>query len=191
MTDKMNNSENGKGTSEEKKLTVESFLKEWVFPLAIEAIVILLLIKFVFFMTFVPSGSMKNTIAEGSWLFATRMYNATENVKHGDIIVFESNNTEDKLLIKRAIGLPGDIVEFSADGTVWLNGKLLDEPYVSSKSNYEGIFYVPEGHFLFVGDNRGGSTDARYWKDPYISEEDIVGKAHFTLWPISNIGLLK
>ena len=59
------------------------------------------------------------------------------------------------------------------------------------KNGDTGNFVVPEGCFLFLGDNRNGSLDARYWDNPYISGDQIKGKAHFTIWPFDNFGPLK
>ncbi len=171
----------------EEKLTFKSVMKEWVLPLGLEALVLVLLIKFVFFLSYVPTGSMLQTIPEHSWLFATRMYEPEKNVERGDILVFQ-NDELDKVLIKRVIGLPGDHVQLNGDGSVYVNEIKLDEPYVSSQSDYIGTFDVPEGCYLFFGDNRGGSVDARYWRNPYISEDNIMGQAHFILWPLSAFG---
>jgi len=173
----------------EEKMTFKSFMKEWVLPLGLEALVLILLIKFVFFLSFVPSGSMLKTIPEESWLFATRMYDPESNVSRGDILVFQ-NDELGIVLIKRVIGLPGDHVEVKSDGSVYVNDIKLNEPYVSSDSDYSGTFDVPQGCYLFFGDNRGGSVDARYWNNPYIDESKIMGKAHFILWPFSAFGPL-
>ncbi len=168
------------------------FLKEWVIPFAIEITVIFLLIQFVFFLVRVPTGSMLPTIEEGGWLFATRMHNPEKSVQRGDIVVFHSEETE-SVLIKRCIGLPGEHVDVSEDGIVAVNGTVLDEPYVVYASGWTNgaTFDVPEGCYLFFGDNRAGSEDARHWMNPYIPASEIKGKAHFTLWPANLFGPLQ
>ena len=167
----------------------KKILREWVIPFLIEIIVVLLLIKYVFFLVRVPTGSMLPTIQEGGWLFATRIH-SVEGVERGDILVFYSDELN-MTLIKRCIGLPGDHVVVESNGEVFINGTLLEEPYVVYVSHLPGEFWVPEGHYLFFGDNRYGSNDARLWDEPYIAGEEITGRAHFTLWPPSNFGFLE
>ena len=74
---------------------------------------------------------------------------------------------------------------------VYINGELYEEPYVSSFSDFEGTFTVPEDCYFFCGDNRGGSWDARYWDNPYINKENVKGKARFIFFPFNSIGAVK
>ncbi len=170
-------------------LTLKRVLCEWIIPYGAEILAVVLFVKFVAFFTFIPTESMEKTIPAKSCVVSIRLYNAAENVKRGDIIVFESDELG-ITLVKRCIGLPGDIVKVENDGSVYINGSFYDEPYAVRYSGYSGEFKVPEGHYLFFGDNRPGSKDARYWSDPYIPEEKLVGKAVFLFWPISSFGIL-
>ena len=111
-------------------------------------------------------------------------------MERGDIIAFYSDEL-DKMLIKRCIGLPGETVDIDDDGQVYIDGELLNEEYVVYHSGVSGHFEVPEGSYFFLGDNRSGSLDARFWEDPYIPAEKVYGQAHFTLWPLDNFGPLK
>lgn len=172
---------------EKQPLTFKKVLREWVLPYGAEILAVVLFVKFMAFFTFVPTGSMETTIPEKSCVISTRLYNASENVKRGDIIVFESDELG-ITLVKRCIGLPGDRVEVLRDGSVYINGELYPEPYALDYDGYSGEFVVPEGNYLFFGDNRPGSIDARYWDDPYIPEEKLVGKAVFLLWPFDSFG---
>ena len=167
----------------------KKILKEWVIPLALEATVVILFIKFVVFLAVVPTGSMFPTVAEGSWHVTTRMYNPEKNVNRGDIIVFYSDELE-KVLFKRCIGLPGEAVQVKEDGKVYINGEYLEEPYVIFPSEDARDFQVPEGCYLFLGDNRAGSDDARFWNDPYVSGDKIMGEARFTIFPFNDFGVL-
>lgn len=171
------------------KSKIKRFIKEWVIPFGVEVVVIVLLIKFVFFFTYVPTGSMIPTIAEKSWLFAVHVYNVEETVERGDILVFDSEETE-TTLIKRVVGLPGETVEIIS-GVVYINGEKLEEEYVVHASYEDRVFQIPEGMYLFLGDNRAGSSDARGWRHPYVPAEDITGKAVFTIFPFKNFGILK
>ncbi|RPF43162.1 signal peptidase I [Hydrogenoanaerobacterium saccharovorans] len=170
--------------------TFKRVLKEWVIPFALEILVIVLIVKFICFFAVVPTGSMIPTVDEHSWLFATRMYNPEKNVKRGDILVFRSDEM-DQTLLKRCIGLPGEEITLDEEGKLYINGEYYEEPYVVNKLAEPAKFRIPQGHYLFLGDNRSGSLDARYWDEPYISADKIMGKARFTIWPFKNFGPLK
>lgn len=165
-------------------------MKEWVIPVVLEIIVVLFFVKNVAFLIRVPTGSMIPTIDEKSWLVATRIHNPEKRVERGDIIAFYSDEL-DKMLIKRCIGLPGETVDIDDDGQVYIDGELLAEEYVVYASGVSGHFEVPEGCYFFLGDNRSGSLDARFWEEPYIPADKVYGQAHFTIWPLGNFGPLK
>lgn len=150
-------------------------------------LILIFIFSMMFFTTDVASGSMEKTIQVGDILLVKRSFLCRE-IKRGDICVFISPERDDILLLKRVIGLPGEKVEVLGD-EVYINGKPLDEPYVSSSSTEQRTFYVPENSYLFLGDNRSNSSDARYWANPYIEREDIEGVAVFKLHPdIEKIG---
>ena len=166
----------------------ESFFKEWIVPIISAIFIAILINKLIFFNVIVPTGSMIPTINKDDRFMVTRIYN-TNNIERGDIIVFYSEELQ-KLLIKRAIGLPGDHVEIN-NGMVSINGQSIQEDYVKNNNNYSGIFDVPEGKFLFLGDNRADSWDARRWINPYIDAYEIRGEARIRIYPFNNIGVLK
>lgn len=174
---------------EETKKPLEKFLREWVIPFGVEVLALLFIIKFLFFFVVVPSGSMIPTIDKASILFATRVHDP-EKLRRGDIVVFDSDELG-LTLVKRLVGLPGDHVVLDEKGKMTLNGEPVEEPYVFYPSAMAADFTVPEGHYLFLGDNRSGSNDARMWNEPYIAGEKISGKARFTLWPVANFGVLR
>ena len=106
-------------------------------------------------------------------------------------MVFESDELG-KTLIKRLIGLPGETVSIREDGSIAVDGQVLDESYVVYPQMGEEMeFEVPQGQYLFLGDNRAGSEDARYWDEPFIAAEKIRARARFTLWPFQNFGGLR
>lgn len=167
----------------------KDFFKEWIFPVASAIVVAFLINKFLFFQVSVPTKSMYPTIKPGDRIIVTRAYNK-EKLKQGDIVVFYSKELEETL-IKRLIGLPGDVVEINKDRELYVNGKKIDQPYVVYNGGKYGQYKVPEGHYLFLGDNRGNSLDARYWENSYIEEEEIKGKARFILFPFNRFGSFK
>jgi len=110
----------------------------------------------------------------------------------GDIVAFYYNN---KILVKRVIAQAGDMVNVLEDGTVIVNGRELDEPYVSQKAlgecDLEFPYQVPESRYFLMGDHRETSVDSRSSMVGCISNEQLVGKIVFRVWPFSAFGLLK
>lgn len=176
-----------KAARKRKKFKAE--LLDWAKTLFFFCVIPVLIFECFCFVARVPTGSMETTVPAGAEVFTTRCFNK-DNIKRGDVVVFY--NDELKLtLFKRCIGLPGDTVEFDETGDVYINGELYEEPYVSSFSDFEGTFTVPEDCYFFCGDNRGGSWDARYWDNPYINKENVKGKARFIFFPFNSIGAVK
>ena len=194
MTDTMenNNTPEEKPKKEKQPMTWKRLWKEWILPFGLEILALLLIVKFIFFIAIVPSGSMEPTIQERSALFTLRVHDL-EKLERGDVIVFEAETPElaGTTLIKRLIGLPGDHVEIDENGVMTINGEVQSEDYVVYQYAIPSVFDVPEGHYLFMGDNRANSLDSRYWSDPYVSAESIQGRAVFTLFPFSQFGKLR
>ncbi|MEC8945679.1 MAG: signal peptidase I [Chloroflexota bacterium] len=113
----------------------------------------------------------------------------SEDPSRADIVVFKKKTLNEKHLIKRVIGLPGDTVSIK-NGKVYVNGQILEEVYgiIYDDSNLNEIM-VQNGYFFVLGDNRPISQDSRSWG--MVSKEQIIGKAWFRYWPISNMGLVK
>lgn len=168
------------------KQRIEKLFQGWFFPLVCAVILALLINRFVFFKVTVPTGSMLPTIKLGDQLIVTRIYNVN-NLKRGDIIVFKSEELR-KVLVKRLIGLPGESIDIDSKGIVSVNGKKIEEPYVVYSEGFAGHFKVPAKSFLFFGDNRADSLDARKWFDPYIPAEKIMGKAQIVVYPFDRFG---
>ncbi|MHC1684105.1 MAG: signal peptidase I [Clostridiaceae bacterium] len=169
---------------------MKKIIREWVIPLGTAAVLALIIHTFVFFLIHIPSPSMVPTINVGDRMLVTKVYNP-KNLKRGDIVVFDFKET-DQQFIKRLIGLPSDKVEIKNDGTVYINGEKLDESYVKNPGGPSGTTYeVPADSYFFLGDNRSDSKDSRYWSNPYISAEDIIGKAQFTIYPFNKFGRVK
>lgn len=109
----------------------------------------------------------------------------------GEVIVFEAPRDPGRDYIKRVIGMPGDVVEIKA-GKVYLNGKPLQEPYIKNAITEANGFRqdnrwkVPPGNLYVLGDNRPGSSDSRDWG--FVPIDNVVGKAIFAYWPISDWG---
>ncbi len=106
----------------------------------------------------------------------------------GDIIAFYHNN---KILLKRVIGQSGDVINIEKDGTVTVNGKKLDEPYIDSPSfgicDIKLPYQVPENRVFVMGDHRSDSVDSRTKEIGCIAEEMIVGKVVWCIWPFGSM----
>lgn len=130
--------------------------------------------SYVFYIALVPSESMKNTLFVGDKLLVSKNL---KSIEVGNIYTFYHN---DVLLIKRLIAKGGDHVVIENDD-VFINGQKLNEPYVSSQmdesKNVNIDLIVPEDNFYFLGDNRNNSFDSRFWDKPFVSREDLDGKA--------------
>lgn len=157
--------------------TLRRIIREW-WDVAAILLAVFILFRFVLQVAWVPSGSMETTIPTKCALIGWRLpFIVSDPVpERGDIITFWSDEL-DKVLVKRAIGLPGDEVSF-ADGYVYINGEILDEPYLPAHgiTESEKTFIVPEGHVFFLGDNRTGSLDARFWSDPYVEAAELQAR---------------
>ena len=155
-------------------------------------IIIMVILQFVK-PTVVFEHSMESTLHPEDYVLLERQAYRFSDVEFGDIVVCSSElmnaQGEKKNLIKRVIGVPGDIVEIK-DDAIWRNGERLFEPY--TKDGYtEGHMapaVVPEGYYFLVGDNRQVSVDSRNPKVGMVDEEEIMGKVNFRLFPFSDMG---
>ena len=189
--------------NEEKKERKEkkgSFIKDLIKDIII-AVVIVLAITAVIKPTIVKEESMLDTLQENNYLFVNKLaYKFKDHPDRGDIIVFRSDlpneeNGSKKLLIKRVIGVEGDVISFEQD-QVYRNGKLLDEDYIYEEDpsfrNYPNgkTFTVGEDEIFAMGDHRSVSWDSRSEAVGMIPEDKVVGKAFVRLFPFDEITTL-
>ncbi|MGH4118229.1 signal peptidase I [Clostridium sp.] len=165
---------------------LKHYIKEWILPVLAAIVLAILINKLIFFQITVPSSSMYPTIKIGDKITVTIVHNK-EKLKTGDLIVFKSDELK-LTLIKRLIGLPGDEVIIKNKGQVYINGSKLEEPYVVYMEDLDKKIKIPKDKYLFLGDNRADSFDARRWKNPYIDSSDIIGKAQFVVYPFKRFG---
>lgn len=180
----------GQDKSNNKTSKKRSFFKELVIDIAVVAVIAFSVWKFIGYGVWITSGSMMPTLQVKDRLIVSRVHN-TDNLNYGDIVLFKNEEYGDDILIKRLIGKPGDKIEI-VNGIVFRNGEKVDEPYVKNNEViYSNTFEVPENEFFFLGDNRPNSSDSRYWKDPYVEDDNIEGKAVFRYYPFNQIGAVK
>ncbi|MFC5630313.1 MULTISPECIES: signal peptidase I [Streptococcus] len=132
--------------------------------------------------------SMNKTLQEDDLVLTVK----GSSFETGDVIAFYYNN---KVLVKRVIAQSGDWVNVDSEGDVYVNQKKLDEPYVLDKalgkSDITYPYQVPEQEIFVLGDNRSASIDSRNTAIGGISEEQIVGKISFRIWPLDRFGVIK
>lgn len=133
-------------------------------------------------------SSMTPTLQEGEIILSVK----NSEFETGDIVAFYYNN---KILIKRIICGPGDWIDIDEDGTVYVNEVRLDEPYLAEKALGECDislpYQVPEGRWFVMGDHRSTSVDSRSTAVGCVSEEQIVGKIIFRVWPFTRLGAVE
>lgn len=170
-------------------------LKEWIKDIVIAIIVAVIILQFIK-PTFVRETSMMPTLQEYNFLFLSKQAYRFGEPKRGDIIVFHTDlktqTGDEKMLIKRVIGLPGDVIDIE-NGTVSVNGEVQDEPYTMEEytSGYVKNLVVPEDSLFVMGDNRQNSIDSRDPNVGYVKIGDVYGKAVFRLYPFNEMGTLK
>ena len=133
-------------------------------------------------------SSMSPTLVNGNIVTALR----GGSYERGDIVAFYYN---DKILVKRIVGLPGEVIDMDEDGNVSVDGEPLDEPYLDEKAlgecDIELPYQVPEGRYFVMGDNRSVSSDSRSSQVGCVAEEQVIGKLIFRLWPLDGFGTVE
>lgn len=155
-----------------------------IYVLTIVAAVAVLIATLVLPVLQIEGTSMEPTLVNGDVVLLTK----TTSFDRGELCGFSWNN---KLLIKRVIGVPGDWIEIDTDGTVYLNGEKLDEPYAEQLSvgecDLEFPFQVPQEQYFVLGDMRESSIDSRNTLIGCVAKDQIVGKVFFRIWPFKTI----
>lgn len=158
----------------------------YVFLIAVAAAVLIATMVLPVFRIY--GSSMSPVLNEGDIVISVK----TSSFQRGDIISFYYNN---KVLVKRVIALPGEWVDIDDAGNVYVDGTLLDEPYLQEKAlgecDIDMPYQVPEGRLFVCGDHRSTSVDSRSSTVGCVAEEQIAGKIIFRVWPLQDIGVLE
>ncbi len=179
------------------KAKTNKFLKE-AFSTGLYFLVVFLLaafvLKFVGQRSVVDGSSMNDTLFDKESVWVNKFTYRFNDPERFDIIVFPYEYSEDTYFIKRIIGLPGETVQILLDGTILINGEVLEENYGKEtiRSDRLGTAIVPitlgEDEYFVLGDNRNDSMDSRYPNVGPITRDQMIGKAVFRLFPITKIG---
>lgn len=170
------------------KKRYHTVLKSTVYTLITVAAIAILIATLWLPVLQIYGSSMTPTMVNGDIVFSLK----TSDFQQGDVVAFYYNN---KILVKRMIANPGDWVDIRPDGTVLVNSKELDEPYVFEKSfgdtNIDLPYQVPDGKIFVIGDHRSTSVDSRHTTVGCVAQEQIVGKILFRIWPLNRISIIK
>jgi signal peptidase I len=157
--------------------------------LALQLAILGLLIGAFFIRTPQVSGlSMEPRVSSGEYVLINTVAYRFAIPKRGEIVAFRHDGDTPEVYIKRIVGVPGDRIRLDR-GVVYLNGALLDEPYVRYRDARSfGEITVPSGSYYVLGDNRANSDDSRFFGP--VAQEQLIGKALAGVWPVAAIGVL-
>ncbi len=162
-------------------------LQSTIYSLLVVAAVSILVATLVMPILHVSGSSMTPVTSDGDIVALLRV----SQVERGDVIAFYYNN---KVLVKRVIAFGGELVDIDTRGNVYINGERLDEPYLTEKD--KGLcdirlpYQVPDSKYFVMGDHRSTSQDSRSQIIGPVSEEMILGKLVFRVWPLNKFGLI-
>ena len=173
---------------ERYKKRYKRVLRSTVYTLVVVAAIAVLVATIWMPVLQIYGSSMTPTLAESDIVVSIK----GTDFAPGELVAFYLGN---KILVKRCIAGPGQWVDIDADGNVFVDGKLLDEPYLTEKAlgdcNIELPYQVPDNRYFCLGDHRATSVDSRNTAVGCVAEEQIVGKIVFRVWPLAGFGALQ
>ena len=173
---------------EQYRRTFVKVLRNTLFSLVVVAAAAVIIAMLILPVMRISGSSMSDTLEDGDIVISLN----NKKYKTGDVIGFYYNNS---ILIKRVIATSGDWVDIDLDGNVYVNGVLLQEPYVQDKAygdcNIALPYQVPEGRCFVLGDHRTTSVDSRNKSVGCINSELVVGRLLWRVWPFDEMGAIR
>ena len=166
---------------------------DWLESLVTAIIACIIIFLFLFRVVNVDGSSMVPTLTDSDKIVISRL---AGNYKYGDIVVLTKIAFSEESIVKRVSATEGQTIDIDIDnGTVTVDGKVLDEPYIAEKTkkklDFQGPVTVPEGCIFCMGDNRNGSTDSRRDTIGMIDTRCVLGRVVLRLWPLNKLGAVK
>lgn len=177
--------------SKVQKSRIAFELKSWFRDILFAFAIAIFIVIFVVQPVKVEGTSMQPQLLDQERIFVNRFIYRFQDISRGDIVVFWYPKDNRKSFIKRVLGVPGDEVEIRR-GSVFINGNKVEEPYLKPEfrdNKSFGKVIVPPDNFFVLGDHRNSSNDSRSWG--FVARELIYGKAIFSYWPVSRLGLVE
>lgn len=163
-------------------------LRSTVFTLVVVAAAAILVAMLILPVLQISGSSMTPSMDDGDVVVTMK----GSDFERGSVIAFYYNN---KILVKRVIAFPGEWVNLDENGNVFVNDKLLSEPYIDEKAlgdcNIELPYQVPDGKIFVMGDHRATSADSRNTAVGCVTEEQIVGRVMLRVWPFDRFGMIE
>lgn len=173
---------------EQRKKIYHRVLLNTIYTLIVVAAIAVLISVFFLPVLRIYGESMVPTLKEGDLVVSVKK----DDLKSGDLICFYLGN---KLLVKRYIAGPGQWIDIDEDGNVYVDDVPLAEPYLKEKAlgecDIELPYQVPEGKIFCMGDHRSTSVDSRSTSVGCVSDEQMIGKIIFRIWPLQDLGVVK
>ena len=170
------------------KRSYSGALRSTMYSLAVVAAIAILVATLWLPVLQITGASMDPTLVDGQFVVAVK----NGDFETGDITAFYYNN---KILIKRVIAKSGEWVNIDAEGNVFVNDVLIEEPYIQEKSlgecNIKLPYQVPDGRVFVMGDDRAISLDSRTTAVGCISREQVLGQVVFRVWPLREFGAVR
>ncbi len=172
-----------------ESLSISSIVYDVFSSFMTAMIIVCVMFTFLFRLVCVDGDSMKNTLHNGEWLIISNFFYEPE---YKDIIIASREISNQKPIVKRVIGVGGDVVDIDFNThQVKVNGVVLEEPYIAEPTSRKGetVFplTVPEGYVFVMGDNRNNSLDSRFSAIGLISENRLLGKTVLRLNPFGKV----
>jgi signal peptidase I len=175
----------------EGRFRIFSEIRSWLRDIVFASAAAVFMVIFVVQPVKVEGTSMQPWLIDQERIFVNRFIYRFTEIRRGDVIVFWYPKDRSKSFIKRVCAIPGDEVEIRY-GSVYVNGRKIDEPYLKAEFRDHDSFrkvLVPPGQYFVLGDHRNSSNDSRNWG--FVPRDNIYGKAVFSYWPMSRVGLIE
>ena len=189
-----NRQDENKNLSEGKSSVMRETIS-FILYIAIVFLLTYLVIHYVGQRTQVSGTSMEYTLRDGDNLIVDKISYRFHKPERYDIIVFPFQYEENTYYIKRIIGLPGEKIQISEDGAIYINGKVLEESYgrevMEDPGQAEEPIELDDDEYFVLGDNRNASSDSRDPSVGVIHEEDIIGRAWLRIYPFDKMGFIR